>query len=27
MHLAIGAAVNAVVGVFLFMLLDKLRKN
>ena len=26
-HLAIGAAVNAVVGVFLFMLLDKLRKN
>jgi rod shape-determining protein MreD len=27
MHLAIGAAVNAVVGVFLFMLLDRLRKN
>src|SRR3984885_6703152 len=27
MHLAIGAAVHAVVGVFLFMLLDKLRKN
>jgi rod shape-determining protein MreD len=26
-HLAIGAAVNAVVGVFLFMLLDRLRKN
>jgi rod shape-determining protein MreD len=26
-HLAIGAAVNAVVGVFLFMFLDKLRKN
>jgi rod shape-determining protein MreD len=27
MHLAIGAAVNAIVGVFLFMLLDRLRKN
>jgi rod shape-determining protein MreD len=27
LHLAIGAAVNAVVGVFLFMLLDRLRKN
>jgi rod shape-determining protein MreD len=26
-HLAIGAAVNAIVGVFLFMLLDRLRKN
>lgn len=26
-HLAIGAAVNAVVGTFLFMLLDRLRKN
>ena len=26
-HLAIGAAVNAVVGVVLFMLLDRLRKN
>jgi rod shape-determining protein MreD len=27
LHLAIGAAVNAVVGVFLFMLLDRLRKH
>src|ERR1700733_6637892 len=27
MHLAIGAAVNAIVGTFLFMLLDRLRKN
>jgi rod shape-determining protein MreD len=27
MHLAIGALVNAVVGVFLFMLLDRLRKS
>src|SRR3984893_9677867 len=27
MHLAIGAAVNAVVGIPLFMLLDRLRKN
>jgi rod shape-determining protein MreD len=27
LHLAIGAAVNAVVGTFLFMLLDRLRKN
>lgn len=27
MHLAIGAAVNAIVGVPLFMLLDRLRKN
>jgi rod shape-determining protein MreD len=27
MHLAIGAAVNAVVGVILFVFLDKLRKN
>jgi rod shape-determining protein MreD len=27
LHLAIGAAVNAVVGVFLFTLLDRLRKN
>jgi rod shape-determining protein MreD len=27
LHLAIGAAVNAVIGVFLFMALDKLRKS
>jgi len=27
LHLAIGAGVNAIVGVFLFMALDKLRKN
>jgi rod shape-determining protein MreD len=27
MHLAIGAAVNAIVGIPLFMLLDRLRKN
>jgi rod shape-determining protein MreD len=27
LHLAIGAAVNAVDGTFLFMLLDRLRKN
>ena len=27
LHLAIGAAVNAIVGTFLFMLLDRLRKN
>lgn len=27
LHLAIGAAVNAVIGVFLFMLLDRLRKT
>jgi rod shape-determining protein MreD len=27
MHLAIGALANAVVGVFLFMLLDRLRKS
>jgi hypothetical protein len=27
MHLAIGAGVNAIVGIPLFMLLDRLRKN
>jgi rod shape-determining protein MreD len=27
LHLAIGAAVNAVIAVFLFMLLDRLRKS
>jgi rod shape-determining protein MreD len=27
MHLALGAAVNAIVGIPLFMLLDRLRKN
>jgi len=27
MHLAVGAAVNAIVGIPLFMLLDRLRKN